>query len=238
MNVLNAKLINLVVGLIGAMLILVGVLIGTERIIAIILLSIGTSIFASAIVTGLNSRYLLEKSNAARLVEQWGIEQVYETRAEINAETNELLKTTKELDICAMGLKGFRDAQGDLIKSRIAAGMILHILTLSPTCDYLARIDEEEGLVEGSTKASIESLLRWVDELKKTQLNDNQICIRFYNNYPYDFYFCLDGVVFTGPYQPKTSQQTITYKYCAHSHGAQLFRNYFNMLWEKKGYDI
>ena len=238
MKALNAKLINLVVGLIGVIFILSAVLLGTEKTVSIILLSIGTSVFASAIVTWLNSRYLLEKSNAVQLMEQWGIGQIYETRAEINAETNQLLKTTKELEICAMGLKGFRDSQGDLIESRIASGMRLHVLTLSPTCAYLAKIDEEEGLVEGSTKASIEALLRWLNELKEKQIDNNQICVRFYDNYPYDFYFCLDGIVFTGPYQPKTSQQTITYKYRAYSYGAQLFRNYFNMLWEKKGYEI
>lgn len=238
MNAMNAKLVNRVVGLIGVILILIAVIIGTKKTPSIILLSIGTSMFASAIVTMLNSRYLFEKSNAVQLMEQWGIGQIYETRAEINAETNELLKNAKNLEICAMGLKGFRDAQGDLLESRIASGMKLHILTLSPTSDFLSRIDEEEGLVVGATKTSIESLIKWVNELKKKQIDDNQISIRFYSNYPYDFYFCLDGVVFTGPYQPKTSQQTITYKYYANSHGAHVFRNYFNMLWERKGYDI
>ena len=111
MNAMNAKLVNRVVGLIGVILILIAVIIGTEKTPSIILLSIGTSMFASAIVTMLNSRYFFEKSNAVQLMEQWGIGQIYETRAEINAETNELLKNEKNLEICAMGLKGFRDAQ-------------------------------------------------------------------------------------------------------------------------------
>ena len=235
---LNAKLVNLVVGLVGSLLVLVAIIIGAEKNISVILLSIGTSIIASAIITFLNSKYLINRNNTVQLIEQWGIGQIYETRAEINVETNKLLKSTKELEICAMGLKGFRDAQGELLESRIASGMKLRILTLSPQSDYLAKVDEEEGLAQGSTKATIESLLEWTNELKKKQQNENQSSVRVYDNYPYDFYFRLDNTVFTGPYQPKTSQQTITYKYLAYSRGARVFRNYYNSLWEKKGHDI
>lgn len=43
----------------------------------------------------------------------------------------------------------------------------------------------------------------------------------------------MDGIVFTGPYQNKTSQQTITYKYDKNTKGAKVYIEYFDSLWEK-----
>lgn len=227
----SSHLTNIIVGLIGLALILVSIMIGSGKTISIVLLSVGTSVFASAIVSYLNSKYIIQQSNAAQMIEHWGIDKIYEARAEINSETNELLKNTRRLEICAMGLKGFRDAQGKLIEKRIMEGMTLRILTIAPNSNILQMIDQTEGVGVGSTKASIESLLSWVDGLKKRQIYANQIEIKTYDHYPYDFYFCMDGIVFTGPYQAKTSQQTITYKYLANSLGANTFKNYFESLW-------
>lgn len=64
----NAKLLNFVVGLLGVVLILVGVLIGMEQTISVILVSIGTSMLASAIVSGLSSRYLVNQSRTTVMV--------------------------------------------------------------------------------------------------------------------------------------------------------------------------
>ena len=76
----------------------------------------------------------------------------------------------------------------------------------------------------------------WIEEIKQKQILPNQIQIKVYDHYPYDFYFCMDGIVFTGPYQAKTSQQTITYKYLANTHGANMFREYYDQLWERATY--
>lgn len=229
----NAKTTNIIIASLGIILILISILIGIEKTLSVIILSIGTSILASAIVSGLSFRYLIQKSNASYLVEHWGIEKIYETRAEINYETNSLLKNTKSLEICAMGLKSFRDAQQNLIEKRISEGMRLKILTISPDSNILPLIDETEKVANGSTKTTIESLIDWVSDLKLKQIYNQQIELKVYDHYPYDFYFCMDGIVFTGPYQTKTSQQTITYKYSANTIGASIFINYFNSLWEE-----
>lgn len=231
----NAKVVNLLIGATGIILILLAVIIGTKYTVSIILLSVGTSILATSIVSLLSSRYLIQQSKGIELVENWGLVQVYDARAEINGETNELLNNAKSLDICAMGLKGFRDAKHALIESRVSQGMRLRILTLSPNNPFLPIIDKEEGIAEGATEQTIRSLISWVQQLDKLKKYNDQIEIRFYDNYPYEFYFCIDGVVFTGPYQPKTSQQTITYKYRANSYGAQKYDELFNYLWDNKG---
>lgn len=232
----SARVTNIIIGLVGLVLILVAILIGVEKTISVVMLSVGASIFASSIVSGLSARYLIQQSSATQMVEHWGLEKIYETRAEINVETNELLRYTKKLEICAMGLKGFRDAQAKTIEKRISEGMFLKILTIDPSSPILSMIDKTEGLATGSTKATIMSLIDWTTELKKKQIVNNQVEIKVYDHYPYDFYFCMDGVVFTGPYQAKTSQQTITYKYSANTLGANTFKNYFDSLWEQQNY--
>lgn len=223
---------NLITGLVGIVLILVSIIIGVNTTIAVILLSVGTSILASAVVTWLHSRYFFRQNNSSQLIQYWGIDKIYKTRSEINTETNELLKQTKKLEICAMGLKNFRDAQGKIIEKRISEGMFLKILTLDPCSSFLPIIDQTENVVIGSTKTDIASLLEWVRSLKKFQIVDNQIEIKTYDHYPYDFYFNMDGIVFTGPYQNKKSQQTITYKFSANTLGAKIYEDYFSSLWE------
>lgn len=227
----NAKLVNFVVGLIGVVLILISILIGIEKTAAVIIVSIGTSMLASAIVTGLSSQYLINQNRVTVMVERWGLGGIYEARAGINAFTNKALKRANSLDICAMGLKGFRDAQGKVIAQRVSAGMSLRILTIDPSSPVLSEIDRTEGLSVGSTKATIESLIMWVSELQQNQLHRGQVELKTYNHYPYDFYFNIDGTVFTGPYQAKTSQQTITYRYNRNAQGAKYFREYFEALW-------
>lgn len=232
----SARVTNIIIGLVGIVFILVAILIGSEKTISVVMLSVGTSIFASSIVSSLSARYLIQQSSATQMVEQWGLDKIYETRAEINTETNELLRNTKKLEICAMGLKGFRDAQGRTIEKRISEGMFLKVLTIDPSSPILPMIDQTEGLAIGSTKATIMSLIDWITDLKKMQVVSNQVEIKAYDHYPYDFYFCMDGVVFTGPYQAKTSQQTITYKYLANTLGSNYFKSYFDSLWEQQKY--
>ncbi len=227
----SGQLTNTVIGLLGIILILVSIIIGIEKTFSVVLISVGTSILASAVVSYLGSKYLVCKNEFTTMMEYWGIEAIYETRAEINRETNALLKNVKTLDICAMGLKGFRDSQESEILKRISEGMRLRILTLNPNSKFLSIIDETEGLANGATKVTIESLLTWVSDLKKSELFDRQVEIKTYDHYPYDFYFCLDGTVFTGPYQDKTSQQTITYKFTMKGNGSKYYTQYYESLW-------
>ena len=229
----SAQVTNIIVGLVGIVLILIAILIGYEKVLGVVLLSIGTSIFATSIVSYLNSRYLIQQSNRAQMVERWGLDKIYEARSEINPETHKLLRKTQNLEICAMGLKGFRDAQEKVVEKRVSEGMYFKILTIDPSSQFLSTIDKTEKASEGYTKDTILSLIQWVKKLQKMQIYDNQVEIKVYDHYPYDFYFCMDGVTFTGPYQTKSSQQTITYKFAPHSLGARKYKDYFDSLWEK-----
>lgn len=230
---INGELLNLLIGAIGIILILLSVLESVGDFGKSILLSIGTSFLATAIVTALTSRYLLSQNKMVSMVEKWGLAGIYTARAHINKYTNKALLRANTLDICAMGLKGFRDAQGKNIAKRISRGMRLRILTLDPSNPYLSEVDRNEGIALGSTKATIESLIQWVAELQKLQRFSGQVEIKTYMDYPHDFYFCIDGTVFIGPYESKTSQQTITYRFNANGQGARYYSDNFDYLWRK-----
>lgn len=230
----KATLVNAVALFIGIIFILVSAFF--EETLFTVLISIGTSILATAIVTFLNSKYLIKQRKINEMVQTYGLDGIYKTRAEANVETNELLENVKRLDVCAMGLKNFRETQGNLIEQKISEGLKIKILTIDPNSEILSQIDKNENNAIGSTKKSIEDLIDWVDKLKEKSIVEEQVEIKIYSRYPYDFYFCIDGDVFTGPYHDKSSQQTITYKYLAKTHGANIFTKNFNEQWKKARY--
>lgn len=55
----TASAINTITGLVGVVAILIAIVFGVDKTIPMVVLSIGTSVLASAIVSGLNSRYLI-----------------------------------------------------------------------------------------------------------------------------------------------------------------------------------
>ena len=137
------------------------------------------------------------------------------------------------LDICAMGLKSFRDSETELIKKRILNGMSLRILTMDPMCEYVYQVDTTEGITTASTKQTIEDLIKWFEELKTLQKFDGQVELRVYDHYPYEFYFCIDDNMYIGPYQERSSQQTITYRYKQKSKGFDYYKTNFENLWSQ-----
>lgn len=224
---------NLVVFLIGIILLIIGGAIGTTIVCGTVLLGIGTAFVSTSIVVGINNFYQIKEDSSKKIINQWGLCEIFRTRAEMNSISNPMLKKAKKLDVCAMGLKSFRDAQDRLIRERVSKGLKIRILTLSPESEFLNLIDRNEGLAEGATKTSIESLFRWVEDVKRNQKYDGQILIKSYDNYPYDFYFRVDNYLFCGPYLLKTSQQTITYEFKKGGEGYDDYKNNFETLWEK-----
>ena len=214
MNIENKKrliddfMIDIILFLVGIVLILLSVFI-KNAIWSTVFISVGTSIIASVVVGVVSLKRIYKQERIKQMIEWWGVESLYDRRAEINTETNIFLQTANKLDIIAMGLKGFRDAQGETVKNRIEHGMKLRILTIDPGSPILNYIDKKEGNMNGYTKQTIEDLIDWLEDLKKHQRYNGQIELKTYNNYPSDFYFNIDNNIYTGPYQNKTSQQTL-----------------------------
>ena len=227
---INDFMLDIILFLIGLVLIFLSVFIANSTW-STVCISVGTSIIASVVVSVMSLKRIYKQNRIGEMIEYWGIESVYDRRAEINTETNMLLQTANKLDIIAMGLKGFRDAQSEKIKVRIEHGMKLRILTIDPNSPILNYIDKKEGNISGCTKQTIEDLIEWIKDMKKHQRYDGQIELKTYDSYPNEFYFNIDNNLYTGPYQNKTSQQTITYKFTSKGKGFEYYSQYFESLW-------
>lgn len=197
------------------------------------LLSIGTSLIASSLFLLIHSIYISSENKATAMVKEWGIINIYQTRAEMNLSCNKYLENNKHsLDIIAFGLKSFREAQENLIKEKLKNGMKIRILTMDKNSDFLKERSVEENEIPDQIKETIINLEKWINDLKKEARNDDQIKIKFYNKLPFDFYFKLDKVLFTGPYQyNKSSQQTISYEFDYGGSGYKYYSDYFESLW-------
>lgn len=196
-------------------------------------ISVACSILASNIIMFLTSEYMLRSQRRAEIIDRWGVESIYKTRAEMNASTNaSLLQCKKNIEIIAFGLKSFRETKAVEIKSLLDKGVSVKILTLNPASKILNLVDQRENLVEGSTTKSIQDLSDWVLSLKASS-GKNNIEIRYYDSIPLDFYFKVDDRIYVGPYlKGVSSQQTISYEFSL-GEGYIYWSNYFSKVWDE-----
>lgn len=195
-------------------------------------ISVACSILASNIIMFLTSEYMLRSQRRAEIIDCWGVEAIYKTRAEMNNSTNTSLSQCKStVEIIAFGLKSFREAKSDEIEKILSNGVKIKILTINPESNILGFVDKREDLIFGATKKSIESLIEWITQLKNKSDKYN-IEIRFYDDLPLDFYFKIDDRVYIGPYlKGLSSQQTISYEF-SQGEGYLYWSNYFSKIWE------
>lgn len=231
---INATLLNYIIMLVGIVFITISIIIGIDNTIGLIFNSIGTSMLASAIVVFISSKYLIKNNEIKKIIEKWGLTDIFKTRAEMNKYTNQDLKENKnKLDIIAFGLKAFRQSKSELIISKVKEGMKIRILTIDPNSKFLKERERVEECSEGEIKNTIEQLNIWVNELKDHQQKENQVVIKYYDSLPLDFYFALDNSVYIGPYiYGKSSQQTISYSFKSNSDAYHYYEQYFEKLWE------
>ncbi len=228
---LSLDKVNLIAFIVGLILIIIGIFFYGN--VQTIFISIGTSIIASSIIAFLSARYLIRKNKIKDLMEKWGLEAIYETRAEMNESSNRYLNVIeKQMDIVALGMRSFRDAKGSLIKEKVKKGIIVRILTISPDSDFVTQRERDEKRLNGEIRNTIIDLLAWVDELKQLAPSETNVQIKFYNTYPLDSYLRIDSHIYIGPNMyKKYSQQTISYEFKGNSAGYFYYSNYFDELW-------
>lgn len=195
-------------------------------------ISVACSILASNIIMFFTSEFMLRSRRRTEIIDRWGVEALYKTRAEMNLSTNDSLSKCKEdIEIIAFGLKSFREAKSDEIERLLDKGVNVKILTMSPESEMMKYVDDRESLVSGATKKSIEDLISWVEAIKDNPKRKN-IEIRFYDSLPLDFYFKVDDRIYIGPYlKGLSSQQTISYEFSS-GEGYRYWSRYFQKLWE------
>ena len=161
-----------------------------------------------------------------------GLSAVYRTRQY----ENQVLygsSMAKNLDICAFGLRSFRDSRAKETHDACANGLVIRFLCISPTSIFLAQREKEENVGSGEIARTVKDCIRFFLDLKE-EFPDN-IYIKSYDALPLDLYWRQDDILAVGPYlYGKTSQQSITYEYRKGSQGFSYYTDYFEELWNSK----
>ena len=196
-------------------------------------LSIGCSLIASSMVIFLNT--FLVDAKVDNSINKWGLEKIYDTRADKNKDSDPKLKTLKyRLDGIAFGLKTFRTGHRDEIEDALRRGVMIRFITMEPNSKFIVQREKEEKEQIGQIKNTIKQLIDWANELNAKNY-EGKIYIKGYSCMTLDFYWRMDGEIYMGPYwYGRSSQQTITYKFKEGAKGFEVYSKYFNDLWNDK----
>jgi len=232
------KCVNLIIFLVGILLVAIGVLasaaIGDNW--ETVLVSVGTSMIASAVVSFITLAYIVKRRGTEELVEEWGVCEICERRSEMNNRVDrQLEKACDHLDIVGHGLSSFRETKAKLLREKVSSGLKIRLITVRPDLKELKLRDQDEEKTRGSTAQSIRRLREWMEELRK--LPNAQVEVRYCRTLPTEVYFRVDNYIYVGPYQfGRDSQRVITTAYRQGGAGFQYYEEYFEMLWNNKDF--
>jgi hypothetical protein len=224
-----AIITGLIIILLGVCMVLVDIF--SLQTVTHVWISIGCSLIASGLVIVLNA--LLVNKIPYNPLDEWGIEKIYETRAEKNKDSDPKLVDVEHcIDAVAFGLSSFRNKHTKEITECLERGVQIRILTMDPQGSFVEQRSREENEVPEQIRHTINQLIDWAD-----QLNDKgykgKIIVKAYSCMTLDFYWRMDGELYVGPYwYGVKSQQTITYKFVEGKAGFKQFSKYFEDLWD------
>lgn len=230
----SSNLINAFIFTIGIVCVLGSLLVPQENNdFKTIVLSVGCSLIATSIVSLLTSKYLIRIRKTKDLINTWGLKAIYKTRQRMNASADESFENLENnLDIIAWGLKNFRDGKGDKVLQKVKKGLKIRIIAPHSESKIVIKRAEEEQEVPEQIKNTIIKLEKWVQDLKGSAKNPEDIQLRFYHHLPQEFYFRQDNNIFIGPYRyGMSSQQTISYEFKSPGEGFDDYKDYFEKLW-------
>lgn len=227
---LKSIIAGLVITLVGVLAVLLDIFVFETS--QNIWISIGCSLLASGIV--ILATALLVDVRKVDYLEEWGLEKIYKTRAEKNADSDPKLEKAKErVDAVAFGLKSFRTTQTKRVEKALRNGVNFRILTMNPSENnmFLRQREAEENEPTGQIEKSIRDLVSWANVLNSRPYK-GKIEIKGYKCMTLDFYWRVDDELYVGPYwYGRGSQQTITYKFSKGKKGFDLYTEYFEDLW-------
>lgn len=229
------RLLNVMIILLGLLLIAGGIMAKDNGIALTILVSIGTSLIASAIVSLLNAEYLTENERIKNLIKRWQLSSLYKTKADMNQESNAVLETcSSRIDIIAEGMHGFLSAKGEELREKLRQGVKIRIIS----CDnqtMLAQRAKDESLtgkkMNVDAAEEIKDLINWVDKSREI-IPKCDLSIRFHSSYPACSYLRIDSKVFISPNMwLRPSQQSFAISFFEEGIGGEYFSKYFEQLW-------
>lgn len=196
-------------------------------------ISIGCSLIASGVVILLTALFV-ERIKVNPL-DKWGIDKIYATRSEKNADSDPNLdKAQYCVDGIAFGLTSFRSKYTKKVEQALRKGVKFRIITMNPTGDFIHPREKEEGEVEGNIQESINKLVEWANDLNKKKYK-GRIEVKAYDCMTLDFYWRVDNTMYIGPYwYGYKSGDTITYRFQQGGKAFSLYSDYFDSLWDNE----
>ena len=199
-----------------------------------IIIGIGTSLIASAVVVFMTDTLTGRDEDTS--VSNWGLAHVYDTRGEMNKSCDVYMAKAKSVDVIAFGLKSWRDSQQKEIENILKNGGRIRILTMEPECETLKARERDEKAIEGEIGHQIENLIAWADAENQKGYS-GRIEVRCHDHLPPDFMFLMNNRLFTGPYEyGKGSQQTISFEYSSPGDAYKYYKDYFERLWNDQSF--
>lgn len=228
------KLVNIVVGLVGLLLVLLCNIPQLPLGLGNAFLSIGCSLIATCIATWISSVYILESNEKSKLLLKWKCNNIYQTKAIMNDTSNKyIFKAKKNIDVVATGMSNFINVMGTELEQKAKNGVAIRIIS----CGNLAMLTQRERdeslnyapVLSCKMKAEVEALSIWVKEIKDQQ---GKIDIKYLNTYPGFSYLRIDDNIFFGPNLPLyKSQQNCAIEFGVRGKGGEYFLSYFEKLW-------
>ncbi|MGQ3411414.1 hypothetical protein ACT4ML_04015 [Natrinema sp. LN54] len=197
--------------------------------------SISSAVLASGLVGFVYYFYMRKEKRyeeAVRIVDEWGLLDIQEGRADKERYRNYLLDCTGCLHIQAISLRRFQTDLGNELEELGRQGVEIKLLLLDPdseVCDWYGEADSDYANLEEQIRDSSEEFIgRDIDNLE----------VRYYRGLPVN-YFRVDDKVFTGPYFAKQpSRNTTTFLSNVNKSLAEGYKRNFEEHWEKYSREI
>lgn len=240
------RAVNKIVGWIGMAGILLGFCVQQYcDDIGTIVISVGASIVATALVTWMNAKYILKTQRMEGLISVWRLHNIYESKSEMNErDANVALEQCGDsIDIIAEGLFSYISNKGDVLKDKIVKnGVRVRIISCDSDEMLRFRAKDEIGPECSGDDAvlKVKKLDQWVRDVREA-LGENgendekkdRLQIRYHSSYPGFSYLRIDKMSFVSAnLWEKPSQQCFAISFEGSGKGDEYFKQYFESLWE------
>lgn len=230
----HERLVNWFVIAIGVILILVAILLQGSPFWHTLLMSIGCSILATGIVTYITSAYMISRREKKEIIDEWGLQAIFPTKAKMNERSNECLENAENnIDIIAIGMVNFLNVKKQLLEKKLDKNVQIRIISCNNTKMLEQReIDESSSQAPSYVmKKQVEELTKWVHSLS----DKHNIMIKYHSTYPGFSYLRIDDHVFWGANLPLyLSQQNFAFEFSIRGEGGKFLNEYFEELWKNQ----
>lgn len=222
--------VNFMIFIIGVVILFLGQASFMSETYKNVFLGIGCSVIASAIVAYLNYIYSKASFYAKNIKGKLGLES-YDSlepeKPEYSGFEEDIIKTTKQIDLMGYFFKALRYKHSDLIKDKVRSGLQVRFLAVNPGCISMKEMEE--------TRLGMDSmeLDAWVKELKNIAPAKEKVQLRFINHEIQNTYIRSDDHIYVTPFAHMTNMPRLTYKFSENTEGFLCYADIFEKTWNE-----